>query len=202
MTLRLYSLYMQIHEKIRHIRKDILNISLQELHARLVDIFGDKALSYYTLSRIESGHRNFLRIKTLYQLCTALGITLKDLREGTEDENSRIVDIVRRSERDEYIYNDKATSQVLSPSILGYLVTELRIAPGGKTKTEEDPLQDVTYTKLVIVNQGALTCHTGSETHTLKKGDTISFHSSIPHFFENISGGKVVFQVIQNPKSY
>ncbi len=193
---------MLIHEKIRHIRKDILNISLQGLHARLVDIFGDKALSYYTLSRIESGHRNFLRIKTLYQLCTALGTTLKDLKEGTEDEGSQIVDIVRRGERDEYIYNDKATSQVLSPAILDYLVTELTIAPGGKTKTEQDPPQDVTYTKLVIVNQGSLVCHIGSETHTVKKGDTISFQSSIPHFFENLSDGKIVFQVIQNPKSY
>ncbi len=175
---------------------------MQDLHARLVDIFGDNAISYYTLSRIESGHRQFLRIKSLYQLCTALGITLKDLKEGTEEEESKIADIVRRSERDEYLYNDKAKAQVLSSPILDYLVTLLTVEPKGKTKLEQDPVEDITYTKLIIVNQGTLTCHIGSEKHILKKGDALSFKSSIPHYFENTSKAKTVFQVIQNPKSY
>ena len=175
---------------------------MQELHIRLVDIFGDKALSYYTLSRIERGHRSSLRVRSLYQLCTALGITLKDLKEGTAEDGSKIANIVRRGERNEYLYNDQAKAQVLSSPILDYLVTELVITSSGKTKIEEDPVENVTYTKLVIVNQGELVCHIGSEEHVLKKGDALSFNSSIPHYFENRSISKVVFQVIQNPKSY
>lgn len=193
---------MKIYQKIRNIRKQVLKISLQELRNRLVDIFGEKALSYYTLSRIESGHRNCLRIKSLTQLCSAFDMTLRELKEGTEEEESKLVEIIWKKNRDMVYYNENASSTMLSPSSLDFLVSETTIKPGGKTPLEQDPIIAIVYIKLITVYRGELTCHVGSEKHILKKGDALSFKSSTPHYFENRSGKKVIFQTIQNPKHY
>ncbi|MDD5633809.1 MAG: cupin domain-containing protein [Candidatus Omnitrophica bacterium] len=196
---------MKIYEKIKQIRTDTLKLSLKEFHAKLKQIFGDSALTYYSLCRIEKGHRGSLRIKSLYQICTGLGISLRSLKEGTEEEESSIVTIIRSNERDEnkYIYNEKAIAEILSPRTLKLLAMELIISPGGSTKKEEDPLDTEKFEKLIIMLQGEITAYIGEEKHLIKKGDTLSFASNIPHHFENPSK-KVRARciIIQNPKSY
>lgn len=196
---------MKLHEKIRHIRKNIVKLSLKDFYKKLEDIFGDKALTYYSLCRIEKGHREAARIKSLYQICTGLGISLKELKDGTEDEESTIVNIVRNSDRasNKYIYNETAIAEILSPRELRFLAMELEVLPGGRTKKEEDPVDDNRFEKLIIILQGELLCHIGSEEHSIKKGDTLSFASNISHYFENLSKTvKARCIIVQNPKSY
>jgi len=196
---------MKLYEKIRHIRKDTLKLNLKAFHERLIDIFGDKALTYYSLCRLEKGYREAIRLKSLYQICTGLGISLKELREGTEEEESKIVNIIRAPERtnNKYIYNEKAIAEILSSRNIRFLAMELELLPGGATKEEEDPVDVNRFEKLIIMLQGEMLCHIGNEKHQIKKGDTLSFTSNIPHHFENPSKKiKARCIVVQNPKSY
>lgn len=196
---------MKLYEKIRDIRKNTLKLSLKEFHKKLVDIFGEKALTYYSLCRLEKGHREDIRLKSLYQICTGLGIPLKELKEGTEREESKIVNIIRSSERPDnrYIYNERAIAEILSSRNIKFLAMELMLSPGGATKTEEDPVDVNRFEKLVMALQGEVLCHIGTEKHLIKKGDTLSFASNIPHHFENPSQKiKARCIIVQNPKSY
>jgi len=196
---------MKLHEKIRDVRKNTLKLSLKEFHKKLVDIFGEKALTYYSLCRLEKGYREDIRLRSLYQICTGLGIPLKELKEGTEQEASKIVNIIRGSERpdNKYIYNERAIAEILSSRNIKFLAMELLLLPGGATKKEEDPVDVNRFEKLLIVLQGEILCHIGTEKHLIKKGDTLSFASNIPHHFENLSKQiKARCIIVQNPKSY
>jgi len=196
---------MKLHEKIRHIRKNVIKLNLKKFHGKLVDIFGDKAITYYSLCRIEKGHRDVARLKSLYQICTGLGVSLKELREGTEQEESKIVNIIRKADRpgNKYIYNERAAAVILSPKEIRFLSMELSIEPGGATKKEEDPVDTNRYEKLIIMLQGKIIGHIGNEKHLIKKGDTLAFASNIPHYFENPSKNvRARCIIVQNPKSY
>jgi len=196
---------MKINEKIRYLRKNVLHLNLKGFHARLADIFGDKALTYYSLCRIEKGHREALRIKSLYQISTGLGISLKKLKEDTEEEYSKLVNIIRSKDKahNKYIYNEKAMAEIISPRDLAFLAMELTLLAGGATKEEQDLIENGKAEKLIIVTKGSLTVYAGGETHSLKKGDSISFASSVPHHYENPSSSdKTKCLVIQNPKAY
>jgi DNA-binding Xre family transcriptional regulator/uncharacterized RmlC-like cupin family protein len=196
---------MKLYEKIRYLRKHSLKISLKDFHKKLVGIFGDNALTYHSLCRLEKGHRDSIRLKTLYQISAALGVSLKDLLEGTDKEASRIATIMRRRDREsnKYIYNPKATAEILSSHNIRFLAMELLMLPGGATKTEQDPEDTNHFEKLVIMLQGEIKVFVGKESHILRKGDTLSFASSIPHHFENLSLDlKARCIIVQNPKSY
>lgn len=196
---------MKLYEKIRYLRKHSLKISLKDFHKKLVEIFGNDALTYHSLCRLEKGHRDSIRLKTLSQISTALGISLKDLLEGTDKEESRIVTIMRRRDREsnKYIYNPKAAAEILSSHNIRFVAMELLILPGGTTRTEQDPADANHFEKLIIMLQGEIKVFVGKESHIVRKGDTLSFASSVPHHFENPSPSlKARCIIVQDPKSY
>ena len=197
---------MKLHEKIRSIRKNVTKLSLKEFHEKLVEIFGDRALTYYSLCRVEKGRRDSIRLRSLYQISTGLGISLKDLTEGTDKEESKIVSIMRRKDRanNEYIYNGKAVAEILSSRSLRFLAMELVLRPSGATREEQDPKEENNkFEKLVIMLQGEIYVCVGEENHLIKKGDSLSFTSSLPHHFENRSQHlKARCIIVQNPRSY
>ncbi|MFH1996860.1 MAG: cupin domain-containing protein [Candidatus Omnitrophota bacterium] len=196
---------MKLYEKIRHIRKNVLKINLKKFHEKLVGIFGEMALTYPSLCRLEKGHREEIRIRSLYQICTGLGITLKELKEGTEEEESKIVSLMKASERQNntYAYNEKAIAEILSPRELRFLAMELEIQPEGTTREEEDPIDINKYEKLIIMLQGEILVCVGKEKHLIRRNDSLSFASNIPHHFENPSKRtKARCVIVQNPKSY
>ena len=130
---------------------------------------------------------------------------MKELKEGTENEESKIVNIMRSADRasNKYIYNENAIAEILSPRELRFLTMELEVLPGGHTKKEEDPIDVNKFEKLIIIMQGELLVHAGNEQHLIKKGDTLSFASNISHYFENPSKNiKARCIIVQNPKSY
>ena len=197
---------MKLHEKIRSIRKNIAKLSLKEFHKKLVDIFGDRALTYHSLCRVEKGRRDSIRLRSLYQISTGLGVSLKDLTEGTDKEESKIVSIMRRKDRsnNEYIYNGKAVAEILSSRSIRFLAMELVLRPLGTTREEQDPLEENNrFEKLVIMLQGEIHVYVKGENHLIKKGDSLSFASSVWHHFENRSQRlKARCIIVQNPKSY
>jgi len=180
-------------------------MSLKEFHEKLIEIFGENALTYPSLCRLENGRREEIRIKTLYQICTGLGISLKELKEGTEEEESKIVSLMKASDRsgNTYAYNENAIAEILSPRESRFLALELAIKPGGATREEQDPIDVNRYEKLVSVLQGEILLYVGNEKHSVKRGDSIYFASNIHHHFENPSKKvKARCLIVQNPKSY
>jgi transcriptional regulator with XRE-family HTH domain len=189
---------MELREKIKQIRQE-KKLSREELYERLVDIFGDKAVKPNTIWRIESGLTS-ARASSLHQICIGLGVSLKELLGELEPE-SRLVDIVKKEKRiDQYIYNQKAQAEMLTPAQRSFLVQELTLLPGGMTRTEEDPIEVGKFEKWVYCLTGKLTCIVGTERHTLNKGDCLSFESNIPHYFENNSSKKSRCLIVQNPR--
>ncbi|MCX5704177.1 MAG: helix-turn-helix transcriptional regulator, partial [Candidatus Omnitrophica bacterium] len=96
---------MKLHEKIRQIRKG-KGLSLTELHRLMLNDFKEGTVTYRTLQRIEAGDTDG-KGSTLHQISTALGITLSELKRGTEEE-SRPVDLIRKNKRmGKYVFNEK-----------------------------------------------------------------------------------------------
>ncbi len=189
---------MKLHEKITHIRKE-KGLKLQDLHRRLQEIFGDRALSYRTLQRIEKGQTDG-RGSSLYQICLGLGITLKELREGTED-GFTLADLVRRSKRQgRYIYNEKSYAEILTGLGIRFIALELVLEAGGKTKIEKDPVDEGKFEKFVYVIKGKITCIIKEKRFILKRGDCLTFDSRLPHSFQNETSSQARCIVIQNPR--
>ncbi|MDP2960992.1 MAG: XRE family transcriptional regulator [candidate division Zixibacteria bacterium] len=189
---------MELREKIKQIRQE-KKMSREELYERLLDIFGDKAVKPNTIWRIESGLTS-ARASSLHQLCIGLGVSLKELLGDIEPE-SKLVDMVKKGQRvDQYVYNQKAQAEILTPSKITFLAEELNLLPGGQTRTEENPIEIGKFQKWVYCLTGRITCVVGTERHTLDKGDCLSFESNIPHYFENNSSRKSRCLIVQNPR--
>jgi len=152
---------MKLHEKITQLRKE-RGLKIKDLHDKLKEIFGDKALSYRTLLRIEKGYTDG-RGSSLYQICLGLGILLKELRES-------------------------------------FLALELALEKDSRTSIEKDPEGDKKFEKWLYVLKGSLRCVVKGVKFNLKKGDCISFDSSVTHFFENTASGQTRCIVVQNPR--
>lgn len=191
---------MKLHEKIRQTRKE-KNLSLLDLENILKGIFGKNALRYNTLYRIEKGLRD-ARISSLSQICIGLGISIKELKEGTEaEEHPSLAEIIRKRDKiASYVYSEKAVAQILSRDKLTFLALRLILEPGGKTKLEQDPVELGNFQKWLYGLKGAVTCVIGQEKHLLKKDESLHFESTIPHYFENNTNQKAICLIIQNPR--
>jgi len=188
---------LKLYEKIKKTRED-LGLSLKDVFERGVEIFGKrKAISYRTLQRIEDG--SMAKFSSALKICCALGVPLNKLIENTEFEQRMVI---RKKERlDEYTFNDKAFASVISSPNRSFLSLELILEPLGKTTLEQSP-SDKIYEKWVYIVSGELVCNLENERFTLKSGDSISFDSSLPHYFENPTNKKCMAIVVQNPKSF
>jgi transcriptional regulator with XRE-family HTH domain len=190
---------MKLNEKIRHIRKE-KGLSLRDLQQRLVEIFGSKALRYNTLYRIEKGLRD-ARVSSLSQICIGLGISLKELKEETEEEKPSLVDSIRKKDKvAQYVYSEKAYAQILTREKQPFLGLRLVLEPGGKTKLEQDPIELGRFEKWVYGLKGKITCLVGQEKYLLKKDEVLCFESNLPHSFENNTPQRASCIIIQNPK--
>lgn len=190
---------MKLHEKIRKIRKE-KGISLRQLHANLIEIFGNKALRYNSLYRIEKGLRDG-RISSLSQICLGLGVSLKELKEGTEEDKPRFATLIRKRDRTrQYVYSEKAQAQIVSGINQSFLAEQLNLEPGGKTKLEQDPSELGRFEKWIYCLRGKIIVYVGANKYALSKDEVLFFESTIPHYFQNSSFKKASCIIIQNPK--
>lgn len=191
---------MKLGEKIRQIREQ-KGLSLNGLSERLKNIFGNKALRYNTIYRIEKGIRDAKRISSLSQICIGLEVSLKELKEGTEEEKFSVVEHIRKREKvAKYIYSSNARAEILTKEKQVFLGVRLVLEPGGKTNLEQDPVELGRFEKWAYGLKGKITCVVGQERIILNKDDAISFESNIPHYFENNTLHKAICIIIQNPK--
>ena len=194
---------MKLHEKIRHIRQNVLKISLKDFHKKLTTIFGKQAISYKSLIRIENNQLDG-RLKSIHQIACGLGMDVKELLSGTErevtHEKAILADIIRKRARSgRFAYNDKAFIEMVSSQNGSFVGMELVLEPGGMTKVEEDPENTE---MLLIVTKGKITADIHNEVHKIGVGDSIYFKSNLPHHFENPEKKPAKGIIIQNPKSF
>lgn len=191
---------MKLGEKIKQLREQ-KGMSLREFADRLKAIFGNNAIRYNTIYRIEQGMRDAKRISSLSQICIGLEVTLKELKEGTEEEKFSLVDYYRKRDKlARYIYSPNASLELLSKEKQPFLGARLILNPGGKTNLEQDPIELGRFEKWVYGLRGKITCAVGQEKIVLSKDEAICFESSIPHYFENNTTQKASCIIIQNPK--
>jgi len=189
---------MNLGEKVKQIREE-KGLTLQDMAERLKEIFGKKALGYNAIYRIEKGLRD-PRVSSLSQICLALEVSLKDLKEGTEEEKFSPVDqIKRRDGKAKYVYSN-AYAEILSKDRQRILALRLILLPGGKTNLEQDPLELGRFEKWIYGTKGKVTCVVGENKYILGKDEVIAFESTIPHYFENNTLKKASCVIIQNPK--
>lgn len=191
---------MKLGEKIKQIRIQ-RGMSLRDFAERLKTIFGTKALRYNTIYRIEKGLRDAKRISSLSQICIGLEITLKELKEGTEEEKFSLVSHIKRQDKPaKYIYSPNAQLEILTKEKQPFLGARLILLPGGKTNLEQDPVELGRFEKWAYGLKGKINCVVGEEKLILGKDETICFESNIPHYFENNTTQKAICIIIQNPK--
>ena len=189
---------MKLHEKIRQMRAE-KSLTMRGLGGRLKEIYGEKALKYNTLARIERGETQ-PRMNSLMQICVGLRITLKELKEGVEEEYL-FVDFIKKTRRFErFTYNVKVFSYILTSPKRNFLCVELVMNPQGKTAVEQDPIEDTRFEKWVYCLRGEVTCYVGQDDYTLRRGDCLSFESTLPHYFENKTSKKSSCIIAQNPR--
>ncbi len=190
---------MKLHEKIRQIRQE-RGLSLYDLETRLMSIFGKKALRYNALYRIERGLRD-PRVSSLSQICLGLEVSLRDLKEGTEEERISLVEHIKKRDKiARYVYSSNAQAHILSREKHPFLALRLMLEPGAKTNLEQDPLELGKFQKWLYGLKGKITCVVGQEKIILGKDEVVFFGSNIPHYFENNGLKKASCLIIQNPK--
>ncbi len=190
---------MKLHERIRQLRKD-KGLSLTGLEKRLSEIFGKKALRYNTLFRIEKGLRE-ARPSSLSQISIGLGVSLKKLKEGTDEaERLSARKFVRRDKTAKYVYSEKAVAEILGPETQSFLAMRLQLQPNGRTKVEQDPIESGRFQKWLYCLKGEVTVTVGTERFSLRKDDAFSFESTLPHSIENKTARTASCIIIQNPK--
>lgn len=189
---------MKHFEKIKQIRQD-LNLTIAEAYQRGVAILGPhKAISTSTMNRIEAGKPN--KFSSLRKYCFILGIELTELLKGTEWEERLVIS--RKDRTEGYMYNEKASSYIVNNPHQSFLAQEFILFPSGRTTLDHAPINHGKFEKWAYVVQGQVCCFIGEEKFLLKRGDTLSFDSTKPHYFENISRKKCIFTIVENPGRY
>jgi transcriptional regulator with XRE-family HTH domain len=197
---------MKVGENLLRIRqeKGLRRTSLVE---KIRAIYGDNAVNYRTVERIERGDIDKGRLSTLLQIANALDVDIDQLYAGTlyedrstEEEKSEGLFITRsRSRGDLFRYNEKASLEIISPQDSGYICFVLKLGPNGSTNVEQDPEGTI---KFLYITSGRITVSVGTVERTLFKGDFAQFDSHKMHHFDNRSTRAATALVYQTPKHY
>lgn len=197
---------MKIGDNVIRVRKE-KGLKRSVLVKRLRFIYGNSAIDYRTIERIERGDMAKGRLSSLLQLADALDVNVTEFYKGTEYEDKSAIEekteeayITRAKTRGGiFNYNNKAFIEIVSPEKSPYIVFLLNLEPSGQTKLEQDPEGTI---KLLFITKGEIKVNVGNIERTLYKGDFIQINSFKPHYFANISKEKALAILYQNPKNF
>ena len=132
------------------------------------------------------------------QIRHALGVSIEELLKDTDLEQKLII---KKNERiNEYTYNEKASASIVNSPNSDFLMLELDLEYKGKTIAEKAVNDGRKIQKWIYVIQGTLNCFIDEEEHVLKSKDTLTFNSTIPHYFYNKYKKKCICLIGQFPK--
>jgi len=217
---------MKLYEKIKKVRLG-KGLTLKELHLKIFNEFRENAVAYRTLIRFEEGYTDS-RGATLYQISSALGVSLSELKKDTEEENKPVYLVKRTKRLGRYVFNENAYAEFMMRQNHNFMVSKLVLRPGGSTKLERDPELTIDentnaqikgvldklnpqaavleeykifkFEKYVYCLRGTIICYIGKERFELKGGDSLVFPSSTAHWFENPSKNTSHCLIFQNPR--
>jgi transcriptional regulator with XRE-family HTH domain len=151
---------------------------------RLVDLARKVDLSPSYLSQIERD-RISPSVTALTRIAEGLNTTVAALFEPTQPIRRHLSPVVRREKRKLLLYpKSRARNELLTPHLRGALeVMWSRIPPGTKS-----PILEHEGEECGVVLRGELTYWLGEERFVLRAGDSITYSSRIPHWYENRSG--------------
>jgi transcriptional regulator with XRE-family HTH domain len=197
---------MKIGDNVIRIRKE-KGLKRSALVKRLNFIYGNSAIDYRTIERIERGDMAKGRLSSLLQLADALDVSVTEFYKGTEYEDKSAIEekieeayITRAKTRGGiFNYSNKAFIEIVSPEKSPYIVFLLNLESGGQTKLEQDPEGTI---KFLFINKGEIKASIGNIERILYKGDFIQINSFKPHYFANVSKKKALALLYQNPKNF
>lgn len=197
---------MKLGKNVIRIRKE-KGLKRSALVKKLRFVYGDNAIDYRTIERIERGDIAKGRLSSLLQLADVLEVDISEFYKGTEYEDDSQVEerleeayITRANARGGvFRYNDKAELEIISPKESNYISILLRLEPDAKTKLEQDTEGTI---KFLFVITGEIKVTIGTLERTLWKGDSIQINSHKPHYFENRSKQKTIVIIYQSPKQF
>ncbi len=152
-----------------------------------------------TLSRIENGKMRG-PVSVHMKIAQALGVRLPDLYEDVLSAHRPQEEKKTREKIETFSHSSGAVAQLLTSGALQKKMMPLllRIKKNGRTETEEYP---VGTERFVYVTQGKLLLIAGSDSHLMKKGDSLYFNGARPHHFENPASQDTVCLSVLTPVS-
>lgn len=181
---------MEFAEKLHHIRKE-KGITLQELAKK-------SGVGIATLSRLENGvHKG--TFKTHQKIAEALGVDLVELYKDVERREEEIVSASPESKAIEtFLYNDKASSIILTPNALtkNMLPALITLEPEGKTHQEQNPKGTE---KFLFCLEGEIEITIGEKPFQLSRGGALYFKSFLPHQLKNAGKTKARCLCVSSP---
>jgi len=142
-------------------------------------------LSQSFLSQFERG-RTQASIGSLRLITDALGMNMNDLFAMS---SSRFSTIVRGAHRPDLPFGERSRKTIVSPRGLArFEIFEVTFEVGGSTGP--DVYTHGNHEEMLVVSAGVVGVELGESRELLEAGDSVSFHSNVPHRVAN-AGGEV-----------
>jgi transcriptional regulator with XRE-family HTH domain len=176
---------------MRELRKE-KDITLEELSEK-------SGVALATLSRMEN-NKMAGTLASHNKICKALGVSIAELYRELEDETKTIEAVPRQRRTEHFVHARKAKYELLVTKTLDKKIMPLmmKIASGGKTQKEQSKPG---VEKFIYMITGSIEATVGSETHALKRGDSLYFDASLPHIFKNNTKTEAEAMCIISPPS-
>jgi len=166
---------MKIGKRIHQLRKE-KDMTLEELSQK-------SGVALATLSRMENDKMTGT-LDSHNRICRALGASIAELYSELEDE-SKVVDSVLKGDRTEhFVHSKKAKYELLVSKTLdkNIMPIMIKLDGGGQTQKEQNKPG---VEKFVYMLAGSIEATIGNQKYALKRGDSLYFDASLPHFFTN-----------------
>lgn len=163
----------------------------------LGDLSGATGLSQSFISQFERGQTQ-ASIASLRLLTDALGMNLHDVFDLSA---GSFTAVVREPERPRLPFGDRAMKTIVgSRGLSRFEVFEVEFEVGGSTGPGRYAHGE--HEELVLITAGSVGVEIGDERHLLHAGDSITFHSDIPHRVENLGANVARVLWIVSPPGY
>lgn len=181
---------MEFAKKLRSARKQ-KGLTLKELAEK-------SGVGIATISRLESGIQTGT-FKSHQKICQALDIELVDLYKDTGPKQNEVAETTLESEEIEtFVYDDKASSVMLTPNVLrkNMLPVLIVLEPEGKTLQEQNPKGTE---KFLFCLEGEIELTIGEKTFHLRPNGVLYFKSSLSHQLKNTGKTKARCLCVSSP---
>jgi len=179
---------MNIGARLRELRKS--------RQLTLVELSKKSGVALATLSRIETGKRPGT-LKVHFMIAKAFDMSLPEFYSAME---KPLPTEKREGYTDFFVHNDAASSVILTKNIVSKRMLPVLIKLSSKGKTPQEQ-QHPGSEKFLYVLKGRVEAVVGKEKHILKKGATLYFDASQPHYITNKTNKEVRLICILTPTS-